>query len=527
MLKIAVVTSDPRFSHAIGESLQRYQQLSCSFLPDGTQALDACDRDTPDIMLLDMELTPFSGLELVRQIRLRQNSSYPIFILFSTRQDFKTLQTALNLHVFAYLLKPLHDAQFYEAFDGALKHLKESRSSSFFLPAHRSRKDCEMPFYTLLHSHEAGQRKKAENILRASGYFFDTPYYQCVIIPVSDAKLSTGQNYTLADQRYQQILDRLTEALELPHIASFDSISDDEFIILLGGPSIERLEQEVQSLFRALAGLLRENPGLKLFLGAGRVVNSNEILYVSYRTAKYASCRKIAGLSKPFYVWSKSSDSNNNLILNTHLEMNLYIRLMMNDNRGANQMVAAEIEKAKHSFPKLYQLCDSIRFIVDWVCTNTQKGSCGQAIPTIDLFWNTDEMLALMQARIDKLCLECRKCIQKSPQQSIVLQMLQYLSENYARNINLNVVALTLKKNPSYLSTLFKQEMNESVTQYLAKLRISKAQELLSDTTKSIREICDAVGIASTKNFAQLFKSFTQFTPTEYRKFMLQNSYTR
>lgn len=54
--------------------------------------------------------------------------------------------------------------------------------------------------------------------------------------------------------------------------------------------------------------------------------------------------------------------------------------------------------------------------------------------------------------------------------------------------------------------------------QFIMATRMDKAAELLSDTSKSMGEICRLVGIKDPSNFSKLFKAQFGSTPSEFRK---------
>jgi two-component system, response regulator YesN len=71
----------------------------------------------------------------------------------------------------------------------------------------------------------------------------------------------------------------------------------------------------------------------------------------------------------------------------------------------------------------------------------------------------------------------------------------------------------------SYLCMLFKQETGETINDYLTRVRIERAKELLNDFSKKSYEICYEVGYNDPAYFARTFKKLTGMTPTEYRDF--------
>ena len=54
--------------------------------------------------------------------------------------------------------------------------------------------------------------------------------------------------------------------------------------------------------------------------------------------------------------------------------------------------------------------------------------------------------------------------------------------------------------------------------EHLQRIRIRRAQELLTGTRKSIQEIADEVGFGSTQQFQQLFRRIVGVRPMDYRK---------
>lgn len=54
--------------------------------------------------------------------------------------------------------------------------------------------------------------------------------------------------------------------------------------------------------------------------------------------------------------------------------------------------------------------------------------------------------------------------------------------------------------------------------EYLTELRMLEAQQLLSETDKSIAEIAEEVGYTDDKYFSRAFKKYSGLKPKDYRK---------
>lgn len=94
---------------------------------------------------------------------------------------------------------------------------------------------------------------------------------------------------------------------------------------------------------------------------------------------------------------------------------------------------------------------------------------------------------------------------------------LQYIDDNYMNKISLNDVANYVYLNSSYLSQLFKKEMNVPFRDYIEEVRIKRAKSLLKGTEFSMNQVAEAVGFSSQNYFTRIFKKSTGLTPIKYR----------
>ncbi len=100
-----------------------------------------------------------------------------------------------------------------------------------------------------------------------------------------------------------------------------------------------------------------------------------------------------------------------------------------------------------------------------------------------------------------------------------LLPALEYISKEYSENISLTDVAGIFGMSNYYFCRLFKETLGFGYTDYLNFLRISKAQDELVETEKSILEIAYDNGFSSVSYFNRVFKSINNCSPSEYRKF--------
>jgi transcriptional regulator GlxA family with amidase domain len=92
------------------------------------------------------------------------------------------------------------------------------------------------------------------------------------------------------------------------------------------------------------------------------------------------------------------------------------------------------------------------------------------------------------------------------------------MSANLERRISLAELASVANLSPSHLSRLFKTEIGLSAGEYLRRLRMEKARDLLSASLLSVKQVIAIVGYANTSNFVRHFRRYFAYTPSDYRR---------
>ena len=72
--------------------------------------------------------------------------------------------------------------------------------------------------------------------------------------------------------------------------------------------------------------------------------------------------------------------------------------------------------------------------------------------------------------------------------------ILKYLEENYSKPLKIEDIGTYLYMSPAYLSRLFKSETGITIKQSLTNIRMRHAQNLLINTTMSVKDIGYSVG---------------------------------
>ncbi|MFJ5758777.1 response regulator [Neobacillus sp. NPDC093182] len=100
---------------------------------------------------------------------------------------------------------------------------------------------------------------------------------------------------------------------------------------------------------------------------------------------------------------------------------------------------------------------------------------------------------------------------------STIDRILDYIEKTPLDQITLKEAAESIHINPSYLSQLFKQQLNKKFVDYITELRIEESKRLLQNTTLRMSEIAERVGYSDLAYFSNNFKRIVGSSPSEYR----------
>lgn len=100
----------------------------------------------------------------------------------------------------------------------------------------------------------------------------------------------------------------------------------------------------------------------------------------------------------------------------------------------------------------------------------------------------------------------------------LVTSIREYLDREYCSNlVSLDATAEHFRKNPAYISKVFKKETGFNFSDYITQKRMAKSKLLLKDMSLKIYEIAEMTGYADASNFIKVFKKHCGMSPNEYR----------
>lgn len=122
---------------------------------------------------------------------------------------------------------------------------------------------------------------------------------------------------------------------------------------------------------------------------------------------------------------------------------------------------------------------------------------------------NTYSVLLMLTQLMQKKYLPTEKMSKISP-------ALEYIANNYNKNIKNDVLANLCNLSTVYFRKLFTEIMGTSPISHVHELRIKKAKEMLKSDYGSITDIAQSLGYLNIYDFSRAFKKHTGISPSKY-----------
>lgn len=99
----------------------------------------------------------------------------------------------------------------------------------------------------------------------------------------------------------------------------------------------------------------------------------------------------------------------------------------------------------------------------------------------------------------------------------VIVKAKHYIHEHQTNDLSLSEVAKAVNTSTFYFCKMFKKATGLNFTDYISRVRIEKAKNLLINPNLRVSEIAYEIGFQSLTHFNRVFRKMTGQSPTEYR----------
>lgn len=155
------------------------------------------------------------------------------------------------------------------------------------------------------------------------------------------------------------------------------------------------------------------------------------------------------------------------------------------------------------------------------------EGMRGAAVRLLRTLHDPAELAALGELRVRDLVFEAlkgeqgpalRALVRHQGHYSRIVQVLSHLHAHYAQEVSVEALARQASMSPSTFHQHFKAITQCPPLQYLKRLRLIKAQQLLIQENGNVNQAAEAVGYRSVSQFSRDYKRYFGASPLQHRK---------
>ena len=113
-MKLCLVVDDSKVIRKVARRILEELNFDIAEAVDGQDALNSCDQNMPDVVLLDWNMPVMDGLEFLKALRAREGVAQPVVVFCTTENDMAHIRTAIEAGANEYIMKPF-DREIIEA----------------------------------------------------------------------------------------------------------------------------------------------------------------------------------------------------------------------------------------------------------------------------------------------------------------------------------------------------------------------------------------------------------------------------
>ena len=536
MCRVIIADDEPKVLLLIRNLIQ-WEELGLELVAtanDGISALDLIKELHPDIVITDIRMPGYDGIELIEKAKALDPRID--FIIISGYRHFNYAQKAIRFGVEDYLLKPLKALEINQTLRKMTEKYKErdkakQREEQYSARIEDDAKKRQEQFIaSLLAEKSAGAAPATvDSVNEEFGLDFKVDAFQAFIVKtdVYYASLNPNVRKLLMEKSMGVIKDALQGKCHafLLHPTEHGIYG----LVNFSEAQKKTLRKAMVAIIDALQSQSELFDRIKVTIGLGHQAEVIDEMAASVKEAEYAVANRLihgAGRIIDRTGGQESAELVRQMI-SAPVRSSLLKGVEILDDREirtvfdalAEQVAGNEAMTGKAIAALCEECVQILRFglksqnsVDEWVEEKQADffekfGMCNTQKDVFQLLGSyASSLITHVAAR------------RKSENSKPIREAQKYIQENFGSAINLESISQKAGFNATYFSLLFKKETGMNFLEYLTDVRIKEAKLMLADPRKSIADVAEAVGYSDVKHFSKLFTRSTGIHPSKFRK---------
>lgn len=489
---------------------------------DGEEAIKLIIEHCPEIIFTDMRMPKKDGVSLLKWIHASDILS--ITIVISGYEDYEYMRNAIQYKSFDYILKPIDPDVLNSTIEKAVKEWRD-RDLSRKLRLEENQVMSEAKplywdhFFSRLLSKETCSQKEINKVVKEFDIDLTSVQIQTAIITIKPLIKRLSEDVEVTFCTFINICNNLLKKDNTG--VCFRNIHTDSELVLLLWKDIDRslLTEKICAKIYQFYSV-----NIKISLG-----NKSRYLVTAYNSCKEVYLKHNLMERKKIITENDKSDCQIIHLFDYSQQLLWAIKSgsidqiepmltqIFNQIESSNCLTYEQINNWESEFQQLRK-----NWLKEYNIDYRESLYLGQDYWSKEGFFSFEKFKEEKRKEFYQLIKTLSRARYQKEKNNIQ-NIEEYIRTNYQEDINLQEIAERFFLSKEYISRKFKQEFGETITDYLTKIKVEKAKELLVNEHLKIYEVAYYVGYQNEKYFSKVFKKIVGVTPNEYRNSLFKN----
>lgn len=489
---------------------------------NGKEGLELILKTKPDLVITDIIMPEMDGIKMMQQVKEQQLE--PLFVFLSSYDQFELVKKAMKQGARDYLLKlKLNGEMLKEMLGNIKKELEKSTKNTE--QRERSVWETEELKKVFLKRTLMGEELLlGDDIWDFGG---EEKHIRLAYI-VSNVHHLTGAKEEREKKIYLETIRNLIQDISREFFEAYCiEWEKNSFLIFLSEEGSQEETENLTLMAEAVIDMLMQYSNIQASIGLSGSVTGYENFKAAYMQAKMIQdFLPVEGYGKVIFfedALMETESMKDGMAKDTFSVKKLSAICETLNTDELEQTAGELVEEIKKSgilmdraaFYCIRFMCLLEEFLkVSW-SNSYESGGLDVAIKKLYYSDTISEIIEIFNQYLEKVKGFFNR-ESDGEQKRIVREAKQYILSHIYNNISLEEIANALYISPGYLSSVFSKYEPMGAANYINKVKIEEAWQLLREQRLKVYEVAFQLGYENAGYFAKVFRKYTGCTPKEY-----------